>query len=62
MSSDSEDHSDKYYNLEDIQNIINELQDLLEDLILHEYDYMTEEGQRSTERMADLLNIEIEDE
>lgn len=59
MSSDSED---KYYNLEDIQDIINELQDLLEDLILHEYDYMTEEGQRSTERMADLLNIEIEDE
>lgn len=62
MSSDSEDHSDKYYSLEDIQKIINELQDLLEDLILHEYDYMTEEGQRSTERMADLLNIEIEDE
>lgn len=62
MSSDKEDHSDKYYNLEDIQKVINELQDLLEDLILHEYDYMTEEGQRSTERMADLLNIEIEDE
>lgn len=59
MSSDNED---RYYNLEDIQDIINELQDLLEDLILHEYDYMTEEGQRSTERMADLLNIEIEDE
>ena len=59
MSSDNED---RYYNLEDIQGIINELQDLLEDLILHEYDYMTEEGQRSTERMADLLNIEIEDE
>lgn len=59
MASDNED---RYYNLEDIQDIINELQDLLEDLILHEYDYMTEEGQRSTERMADLLNIEIEDE
>ena len=59
MSSDNED---RYYNSEDIQDIINELQDLLEDLILHEYDYMTEEGQRSTERMADLLNIEIEDE
>lgn len=59
MSSDNED---RYYNLEDIQGIINELQDLLEDLILHEYDYMTEEGQRSTERMADLLNIEMEDE
>jgi hypothetical protein len=59
MSSDNED---RYYSPEDIQEIINELQDLLEDLILHEYDYMTEEGQRSTERMADLLNIEIEDE
>jgi len=59
MSSDNED---KYYSLGDIQSIINELQDLLEDLILHEYDYMTEEGQRSIERMADLLNIEIEDE
>jgi len=59
MSSDNED---RYYNSEDIQKIINELQDLLEDLILHEYDYMTEEGQRSIERMADLLNIEIEDE
>jgi hypothetical protein len=59
MSSDNED---KYYSPEDIQDVINELQDLLEDLILHEYDYMTEEGQRSTERMADLLNIEIEDE
>lgn len=59
MSSDNED---KYYSPEDIQEVINELQDLLEDLILHEYDYMTEEGQRSIERMADLLNIEIEDE
>jgi|31_taG_2_1085359.scaffolds.fasta_scaffold01179_12 hypothetical protein len=59
MSSDNED---KYYSPEDIQDVINELQDLLEDLILHEYDYMTEEGQRSIERMADLLNIEIEDE
>lgn len=62
MALDKEDHSDKYYSLEDIQKVINELQDLLEDLILHEYDYMSEEGQRSTERMADLLNIEIEDE
>jgi len=59
MSSDNED---KYYSPEDIQDVINELQDLLEDLILHEYDYMTEEGQRSIERMADLLNIEMEDE
>jgi hypothetical protein len=59
MSSDNED---KYYSPEDIQDVINELQDLLEDLILHEYDYMTEEGQRSIERMADLLNIDIEDE
>ena len=59
MSSDNED---KYYSPEDIQDVINELQDLLEDLILHEYDYMTEEGQSSIERMADLLNIEIEDE
>jgi hypothetical protein len=59
MSSDNED---KYYSPEDIQDVINELQDLLEDLILHEYDYMTEEGQRSIERMSDLLNIEIEDE
>ncbi len=59
MSSGKED---KYYSSEDIQKVINELQDLLEDLIIYEHDYMTDEGQRSIERMAELLNIEIEDD
>jgi hypothetical protein len=50
---------DKYYTPEQLQVLINELQELMEEIIVYEYDYMTEDGKQAVERIADLLNLNI---
>ena len=53
--------SDKHYTVEQVQSIINELQELVEEIIIFEYDYMSDDGKAAVERMADLLNLNILD-
>lgn len=52
--------SDKYYTPEQLQNLIEELQDLVGEVIAYEYDYMTDEGKDALDRIAELLNLQIE--
>ena len=51
--------SDKYYTPEQMQPLIEELQELVADMIIYEYDYMTDEGKLAIDRMAYLLNLNI---
>jgi hypothetical protein len=52
--------SDKYYTPEQLQRLIEELQELVEEVIVYEYDYMTDDGKDALDRIAELLNLNIE--
>lgn len=51
--------SDKHYTPQELEKLIEELQDLMEDIIIHEYDYMSDEGKVAVQRIADILNLNI---
>lgn len=51
--------SDKHYTPKQIEQLIEELQELMEEIIMYEYDYMSEEGKVAVERIADILNLNI---
>ena len=52
--------SDKHYTPEQLQRLIEELQELVEEVIVYEYDYMTDDGKDALDRIAELLNLNIE--
>lgn len=52
--------SDKYYTPEQLQSLIEELQELVGEVIAYEYDYMTDDGKDALDRIAEILNLEIE--
>lgn len=52
--------ADKHYTPEQLQKIVEELQELVEEIIVYEYDYMTDEGKDALDRIAELLNMTIE--
>jgi hypothetical protein len=51
---------DKYHTREEIEDLIDELQDLIADIIVYEYDYMTDDAKDAIIRIAELLNLNIE--
>jgi len=50
---------DKHYTPEQLQKLIERLQELVEEVIIYEYDYMTDEGKDAVEEIADILNLNI---
>lgn len=51
--------SDKHYTPEQLQKMIERLQELVEEIIVYEYDYMSDDGKAAVEEIANILNLNI---